>query len=270
MRADTPNMATDFLGHLVAKARGVGSAIAPRLPSLFEPVPGTHAEVGEDSAERPTWPPVPLGERPHPAPDAWPIPPDHESHTRHFSSVEKVAHGDGVRRLGQGDPVDEPPAGPALVADRLAVTAVPPAMERPPPRQDRAGWTNHAEPAAESGPAPTAAANPVVEHHAAARVVEPPAPEQQRRRKEPGALVPDLPEAVAALAPHIGLKATRGRYGIPPAEGVPDQPAPVINVTIGRVEVRATQAAPAGPRAAPAKQKALSLDDYLKQRGGRR
>ena len=52
-----------------------------------------------------------------------------------------------------------------------------------------------------------------------------------------------------------------------------EQPEPVINVTIGRVEVRATQTEP--PRQKPQPQKpagVMTLDDYLKQRehGGRR
>ena len=49
-----------------------------------------------------------------------------------------------------------------------------------------------------------------------------------------------------------------------------EQPAPVINVTIGRVEVRAVQAPAGRPRIEASKPKPLSLDDYLKQRGGNR
>lgn len=48
-------------------------------------------------------------------------------------------------------------------------------------------------------------------------------------------------------------------------------PAPTIQVTIGRIEVRATSPSPATPKKAPSKPVAMSLEDYLKQRNeGRR
>ena len=49
-------------------------------------------------------------------------------------------------------------------------------------------------------------------------------------------------------------------------------PVPVVNVTIGRVEVRAVQApsAPAREHTELRRAKPMSLDDYLKQRGGGR
>jgi len=48
-------------------------------------------------------------------------------------------------------------------------------------------------------------------------------------------------------------------------------PAPTIQVTIGRIEVRATSPSPATLKKAPSKPVAMSLEDYLKQRNeGRR
>jgi hypothetical protein len=48
------------------------------------------------------------------------------------------------------------------------------------------------------------------------------------------------------------------------------QPEPVINVTIGRVEVRASApAAPPKPKSKPKAPAVMSLDDYLNQRKGR-
>jgi hypothetical protein len=44
--------------------------------------------------------------------------------------------------------------------------------------------------------------------------------------------------------------------------------APTVNVTIGRVEVRATQAAPSAPRPANANAPRMSLDEYLRRRTG--
>lgn len=53
---------------------------------------------------------------------------------------------------------------------------------------------------------------------------------------------------------------------MPPERNPP--PAPIINVTIGRVEVRATRPAQARSPAAPASTPIMSLDEYLRQRAG--
>ncbi len=54
----------------------------------------------------------------------------------------------------------------------------------------------------------------------------------------------------------------------PPVASAPAAPAePVINVTIGRVEIRAVQN-PARERSQPKAPRGLSLDDYLRQRAG--
>jgi hypothetical protein len=45
--------------------------------------------------------------------------------------------------------------------------------------------------------------------------------------------------------------------------------APTINVTIGRVEIRATSPAPPPQRARPKSANVLSLEDYLRQRASR-
>jgi hypothetical protein len=45
-------------------------------------------------------------------------------------------------------------------------------------------------------------------------------------------------------------------------------PEPVINVSIGRIEVRAVASAPAPQRSRPAANR-LSLDDYLGRRNGK-
>lgn len=45
-------------------------------------------------------------------------------------------------------------------------------------------------------------------------------------------------------------------------------PAPVINITIGRVEVRAVSTPPAPRRPEARGPRPMTLDEYLKQRGG--
>jgi hypothetical protein len=76
------------------------------------------------------------------------------------------------------------------------------------------------------------------------------------------------------LIPRVGVLAEpkpplASSRDVPLSESGQDQSPPVINVTIGRVEVRAVQAPTGRPRVEPARPKPLSLDDYLKQRGSR-
>jgi len=52
--------------------------------------------------------------------------------------------------------------------------------------------------------------------------------------------------------------------------GVEDEPAPAVQVTIGRVEVRASVPAPAVSPARPGPSPAMTLDDYLRRRTSRR
>jgi hypothetical protein len=55
----------------------------------------------------------------------------------------------------------------------------------------------------------------------------------------------------------------------PPANPTQETPAlPPIEITIGRLEIRATQPAQPAPRPRPSRAPALGLDDYLRQRGG--
>lgn len=84
--------------------------------------------------------------------------------------------------------------------------------------------------------------------------------------------VGDRPPSTAAHSPAINPVA-------PPADPVPAgersvfspepvaSPAPVINVSIGRIEVRAPAATPAAPTTTTAGPR-LTLDDYLKKRDG--
>jgi hypothetical protein len=186
-----------------------------------------------------------------------------------------------------------PPSSPAL-----ADAAVPPAeaagppvsgagVERPPDEPRAAG-------ASESDEAPAAEVDPV---SADARAIEPAEPEpveativRELAPAQPGgepavveiAVEREVPaEACERAAPVAPVRAparraraaswwTVGDDVLPPepAEGGDDQ---VVHVSIGRVEVRAP-AAPARPPQAPVRRWAgprLSLDDYLRDRGGR-
>lgn len=76
--------------------------------------------------------------------------------------------------------------------------------------------------------------------------------------------------AKTSVQPHVTVY--REPPASMPAEGIArPEPAPTIKITIGRVDVRAMMPAAPAPRPAPARPSpALSLDDYLKQRGGGR
>ena len=86
----------------------------------------------------------------------------------------------------------------------------------------------------------------------------------------PGALrAPVNLRLPACAAPRDSIQRNRREAA---EAAVPMINEPVINVSIGRVEVRATHATLTEQRAAPAKPQnpPVSLDDYLKQRGGAR
>lgn len=102
---------------------------------------------------------------------------------------------------------------------------------------------------------------------------QPPAPQPlapQSLKPADSAAAPGMPQVVV---PHQVRLAPRpvSLPPIAPAASAKPSAAPTIQVTIGRIEVRATPPAPATPRKAPSKPAAMSLEDYLKQRSeGRR
>ncbi len=111
-------------------------------------------------------------------------------------------------------------------------------------------------------------------------------PDETRASRRPDltevkqAVAPDLPVSRQATLPPAG-QLVQPRIALAPrvqehsgVSAVPAPEPPVIKVTIGRIEVRATassqRAAPASARPPSRPRPALSLDDYLKQRGGSR
>lgn len=85
-----------------------------------------------------------------------------------------------------------------------------------------------------------------------------------------------LPERRSDLMPRADFSSTQRRKIFKPfaentehaMERSDEAPTPTIQVTIGRIEVRATVAAATPARKTPAKSPAMSLDEYLKQRNG--
>jgi hypothetical protein len=79
------------------------------------------------------------------------------------------------------------------------------------------------------------------------------------------------PRQIVKVVPNVGLEALRPSAArateLPDAERSAGPDAPVIQVTIGRVEIRASVAAPV-TRKPQARPPAMSLEEYLKQRKG--
>jgi hypothetical protein len=97
-------------------------------------------------------------------------------------------------------------------------------------------------------------------HVTAKSHVQSPLVEPAQSRNEDSA--PRVPAAIApASAPHFDF----ARH-IPPAPQV-SPPEPIIQVTIGRIEVRAVSSQAAAPKQRPASP-VMSLDDYLRSRRG--
>lgn len=262
---------TGFLSHLVARARGTDSAIEPRLPSLFEPVAVPSTALAAEPAELS----VPPSPRPDTAPDGVPgakQPPA----VGGLRPLELPPLTGSARReeapLEEGRQAHEPPARPVPRAVARAAASMGFPAEEPGSRPATAGSRPDAAPRERPRPrgssAPSAAPLETERAKAGAVTGEQRSVLQEPERRAPGALVA---QPVAVLVPRIGIQAPQASHrDLPPADDMREQPAPVINVTIGRVEVRAVPGAPAKPRIEQAKPRALSLDDYLKQRGGRR
>ncbi len=110
-------------------------------------------------------------------------------------------------------------------------------------------------------------------HAPTARTVQPVRLSEEARALVPEPEVERSPTGEAEAGRRIqavrheaaGSIVARERHARRPAES----PAPVIRVTIGRVEVRAVTPPAPAPRAPARPAPALSLDDYLKQQSGR-
>jgi hypothetical protein len=248
---------SDFLAHLVARATAPGPAIRPRLPALFEP---SVAPAAQASAA--------------PAPEsldvdaALPAPRDRR---RQSEGVQYVEHDDSradrePRTIARGDEGTRRP--PSVYG-----------FELPPNDQER----EPAAPAQMSG----AIQNPqpiVVDH--TIRVDRPTVVERRVQVEETRRIetVERREQTVDRARPPAQRSAaapmrSREASSIRPAPGTPSpvpQPAaqplgadsaPTVEITIGRVEIRAVQ--PPAPTRRPAAERrgpSLSLEDYLKER----
>lgn len=246
---------SDFLGRLAARAIGGDTALAPRLPSLFEPLQRAPLMAVTDEGEAPA-----RAREASPAPPAVPnaVPPPRPMAQAGESIEPPVARATPAERA------------PLLVPERIAADASRAPMPSPP----RAALPVHAM-----------TAEPLRATSVPARATVTPSPASPREPR----MTPTRHEATRAPAPSGALLppptpvfATTGGVPAPVLSGRADAmrstrnaPAdnanrassePVVHVSIGRLEVRAAAAAAAPPRWRE-EPRPSSLDDYLRQRG---
>lgn len=244
---------SDFLDRLAARATGSEIALAPRLPSLFEPLQRA--------------PIMPLSD-------------DGETLPGHRDTVSAAPATSAIAPL----PSPRAPVAATTDAARVAPAAVEPETARTPTRAAAGAPRNVVQP---SPMAAVPAAPLVVERSVTSPTsaeVLAPLPVQPRQTRiaaeQPEMAVPSHPAngvLLPASAPVFGaarMAETPGRSIHAAARhplAVPAGPRnpsgePVVHVSIGRLEVRAAPTAAAPPRRRDGPQPS-SLDDYLRQRG---
>jgi hypothetical protein len=284
---------SDYLGNLAARSLGPAQAVRPRLASRFEPVPSApspfQAETEraalletavEETAAAPTRtsrlaetprrrtaPPEPVEEEPSAPP--------RRRRARRDPVVEEI---EPVPERRRPEPVSTviAPAPVAMVPLQKPVAdrGVPPSEASPPgPLSTRVERGNLGR---------AAVAQPVLPRPQEAFAVSPrqapsassplstpvergPGGEASRANRPGDRELPESKPASTILQPKVTVIERE------PFSVHREAPAPTIQVTIGRIEVRATPAAKAPVRERPSAPSALSLEEYLRQRskGGR-
>jgi hypothetical protein len=244
---------SDFLDRLAARAIGSETALMPRLPSLFEPLQRAPIMPLADEGEAP-----PDWREAAPAVHAMPV----EAPTSAASAstsvqpaaapVTSIEH--GVAAVSASAAASAAQHASAL--STVSARAFTPAVDRP------------AAPSVSARPAMPAAPLPVPPRRT--RV----APDRLETAQTPvsnGALLPS-PVPVFAATPAASAwsgRAVAARAAAARAEGQASAAGePVVHVSIGRLEVRAAPIAADLPRRRDGPQPS-SLDDYLRQRGGK-
>jgi hypothetical protein len=237
---------SDFLGNLVARNLNRAAVLLPRLPSLYEPTLEAGGDAGIAVDEQ-VWIDPPSQQRPSPAGGPPRVePPPHAAAPRIAPApLSSSPSPSPDRPLDRAAPVPftEPRHPEAVSTPRDGV---------PPPRPMRADVPAPAPPAPPAGePAPPRPLRQVEDGAPVpARRGDPVRTEPETRPMSPPRLVPTERE--------------------PPRPEPDAEPAPTIQVSIGRIEVRAVLApAPRSPRVAPAAPR-LSLEEYLRARNGDR
>jgi hypothetical protein len=222
----------DFLTRTAARVMGRSAPIRPRLPSLYEP-PAASFALPPDGGLAPA---VPRGARPEP---------------EHVTS-------EAAARPAPARPFS--PSALPLTVPAAAVVDMPPQGARTPAADS---FADLREPGEAARPGPESEPLRVAEVVAGRLLVPIPLASDGRfeRDREP-------PRSRSAYPGEPPTLARRAPPPVDEAGGRHAGPAPIVRVTIGRIEVRATP--PAGAAALPPRRESSlrRLDDYL--RGGRR
>jgi hypothetical protein len=258
---------SDYLGNLIARTFASAVPVRPQLASLFEPAPVSREKLSrpkfeqENFMERP--PTTGRSER------VVPMPMRRQSVLR--EPMQTVPEISPARKILKPGPESELALLPTSVPGQSNVQKASRIFSRLPPpltlREDKPSNSTRGRSDIIKSPLPEVVASVsyegIVREEAGsfqpATALKPVAISERRERESltrstPQAIVP----TIRALPPFAPLSPARA-------------PPPTINVTIGRVEVRAMPP-PAQQRARPKPAKVLSLEDYLRQRanGGRR
>lgn len=262
--------ALDFLGRVIHSAFERGSPLEPRLPSLFEPRTvaaaaavaslGDLAGTDEEQAPRET-----------PQDGMFPL---HESGGRAAPDAARVAKADHEPEVAAGPPAGSPARRDRKEEDRSALVPLQRGIDgrcdgRPEAARDLQrpllDLPSGVRLTREVVSTPEMTREPMVARAPESRTASLPSAERSER-------VYDHPMAPAPGARRIVVEPPtvlhRPRRQSLRAEMATPGPEPVVNVTIGRIEVRAVLAPPGSARQRPQKPKPMSLDEYLKQRGG--
>jgi hypothetical protein len=220
---------TDFLTSLAARSLGQEAVIQPRPEALFEPDAKTTPEVDlvqevETVAE--------VSPRPRSRRQTLPLP---------------TALAYAERLTAHHDENPAPEASPAVIQEHppISIRAADPVVSPEPVpamRQTESSLTEVLAARRSARPTETAIQ-----------------PDERRSQVVPATVAPALRPAEA------GSRTTAARRGgRNPAVHVDAEPqAPIVRVTIGRVDVRAVIAPPEQPRRTPSKPTRMTLDEYL-------
>jgi hypothetical protein len=276
---------SDYLGNLIARTVSPAVAVRPQLPSLFEPAPAARESKSEPEFEQENFveqpPATQASEKPAPMPLSIPTP--RQSVFREpEQTVPEISR---ARRILETSQESEPARPPTSILPQST------------PQESSRIFSRRGD--GKPSPEPEAAVQPRILRRAAPTLREDKLSSSTRRRSdiiksplrdvsasashEVGAReetrasqpsVASKPVVVPELRKHELLKWSGVQPVIPAIRSLPPiaplPPAaatapPMINVTIGRVEIRAVPP-PAQQRAKPKPTTVLSLEDYLRQR----
>ncbi len=264
---------SDYLGNLAAKSLAPASALQPRLASRFEPLAPAAPELRagpafleETVTEIAAPPPAPISTKTE---SHSPSPPGRGGQGVRprgaERSEERHAHEAAAEKVSEDSP--EPVTKPARVQGVVARRRVQPSEASP--RLSRGERGNSAEAAV----AKPVLLQPLTVVQIPPRQDYPVTSPLSPRERGPGGEASRAersehhrPQESLSPTPRLQPRVTHAeRQPFAPQREAP-APEPVIHVTIGRIEVRATAAPKAPARERPAARPAVDLDEYLRQR----